>query len=506
MAAPNAPGLRQAMAGLHLWAGLLGGWLLIAIFVTGGISYYRDELTQWLRPEIPARPAALDQATAAQRALGTLARQGAGFDEWHVILPGARANAIEVAWERGDTRERALLDPTSGALLAPRATQGGEFFYYFHFSLHYLPATLGRWIVGLCTIMSLVVVVSGIVIHRRIFKDFFTFRPGKGQRSWLDAHNGFSVLSLPFHLMILYTGLVTLMFFYMPWPALAAFGPQQARSEMAKVMQPRFDTPARSGSAAPLASLAPLMAQADARWGSDKVGRIVVTHPGDGAARIAIVRGDGDRVSVAPSWLLFDGVSGALLATHDSASPAIRTWGGAYALHLGRFADPLLRLLYFLSSLAGAAMVATGMVLWAVKRRQKSPRPGFGLLLVERGNVACVAGLSIAVAGFMLANRLLPLDLAARAQWEIHCFFAVWGLAALFAACRPAAQGWRALALASGALWASLPLVNIVTTGRLFPAFDAAFIGMAGLSWLVSRRWRSPSRYPPAYNPGRNAR
>lgn len=506
MATSNQAGLRQAMAGLHLWAGLLGGWLLIAIFVTGGISYYRDELTQWLRPEIPARPAVLDQTATAQRALDTLSRPGNGADEWQLILPGARSNAIEAAWERGDTRERALLDPASGAVLAPRDTQGGEFFYYFHFSLHYLPATLGRWIVGLCTIMSLAVVVSGIVIHRRVFKDFFTFRPGKGQRSWLDAHNGFSVLSLPFYLMILYTGLVTLMFFYMPWPALAAFGPQQARSEMAKVMQPRFDTPARSGSAAPLADLAPLMREAKLRWGDDKVGRIVVTHPGDSNARIAIVRGDGDRVSVAPSWLLFDGASGALLANHDEASATIKTWGATYALHLGRFADPLLRLLYFLSSMAGAAMVASGMVLWAVKRRQKAAHASFGLLLVERGNVACVAGLSIAVAVFLLANRLLPPGLPARAAWEVHCFFMAWGLATLCAAWRPVAQGWRALGLVSSALWACLPLVNLVTTGRSFAAFDAAFVCMAGIGWVVSRRSRSPSRYPPAYNPGQNAR
>lgn len=494
------------MAGLHLWAGLLGGWLLFAIFITGGISYYRDELTQWLRPEIPARPALLDQVAAAQRALDRLAQQGAGADSWQIVLPGPRANATEVAWERGDSRERALLDPASGAVLAPRATLGGEFFYYFHFSLHYLPATLGRWIVGLCTIMSLAVVVSGIVIHRRIFSDFFTFRPGKGQRSWLDAHNGFSVLALPFHLMILYTGLVTLMFFYMPWTALAAFGPQQARSEMAKVMQPRFDTPARSGQAARLTGLAPLMAQAQQRWGQDKVGRIVVRHPGDSVARIAIVRGDSDRVSVAPSWLLFDGVSGALLDKHQTSSAAVGAWGGAYALHLGRFADPLLRWLYFMSSLAGAAMVATGMMLWAAKRRQKATRSHIGLLLVERGNVACVAGLSIAVAAFLLANRLLPSNLPARPEWEVHCFFLAWTAAATAAACRPAPQGWRALALVSALLWACLPPLSAWTTGRLFPAFDAAFVCMAAISWLLSRRSRSPSRYRPAYNPGQSAR
>jgi hypothetical protein len=62
----------------------------------------------------------------------------------------------------------------------------------------------------------LVAIVSGVITHRRIFADFFTFRRNKGQRSWLDAHNATAVLALPFHLMITYTGLITLMFMIMP--------------------------------------------------------------------------------------------------------------------------------------------------------------------------------------------------------------------------------------------------------------------------------------------------
>ena len=46
-----------------------------------------------------------------------------------------------------------------------------------------------------------------MVTHRRIFKDFFTFRPAKGgQRAWLDAHNVTGVLVLPFYLMITFSG------------------------------------------------------------------------------------------------------------------------------------------------------------------------------------------------------------------------------------------------------------------------------------------------------------
>lgn len=231
---------------------------------------------------------------------------------------------IEAAWETGDAGERALLDPASGAVLRPRATEAGEFFYYLHFSLHYLPGALGRWIAGLCAMMALAALVSGVIVHRRIFSDFFTFRPGKGQRSWLDAHNVCSVLALPFYLMIVYSGLVTLMLTYMPWGALAVFG-QQARPAMVRVMQARFDTSGRSGVAAALIDIGPLMAQADARWGADSTGRVIVTDPGDVSARVAIVRSDNKRLSVSPSYLLFDGASGALLATHDSASAALTT-------------------------------------------------------------------------------------------------------------------------------------------------------------------------------------
>ena len=56
---------------------------------------------------------------------------------------------------------------------------------------------LGVWIVGLAAMAMLVAIISGIIIHKKIFKDFFTFRPGKGQRSWLDGHNASAVLLLP---------------------------------------------------------------------------------------------------------------------------------------------------------------------------------------------------------------------------------------------------------------------------------------------------------------------
>ena len=59
------PGIRQSMSDLHTWAGLLLGWVLYAMFLTGTVSYFKDELSQWMRPELTRSAQVPDQAVAA---------------------------------------------------------------------------------------------------------------------------------------------------------------------------------------------------------------------------------------------------------------------------------------------------------------------------------------------------------------------------------------------------------------------------------------------------------
>ena len=44
----KAEGLRQSMSWLHTWSGLLLGWLLYAVFFTGTLSYFVDEIDDGL--------------------------------------------------------------------------------------------------------------------------------------------------------------------------------------------------------------------------------------------------------------------------------------------------------------------------------------------------------------------------------------------------------------------------------------------------------------------------
>lgn len=492
-------GIRQSMSDLHSWAGLLLGWILYAMFMTGTVSYFKDELSQWMRPELAHQTQIPDQAAAAQRIADELGQIAPGSPQWSIRLPDARSNSVSAFW-RIASREpgrrafgEAYFDPVTGQKVASRETLGGEFFYRFHFQFHYMPVVWGRWIAGAAAMFMLVAIISGVITHKKIFTDFFTFRWGRGQRSWLDVHNALSVFGLPFHVMITYTGLVTLMAMYMPWGDQAAFKTPAERQQLTAELSVFIQPGRPSGQAAPLASVEEMVRQAQMRWGHDNVGRVTITHAGDAAARVAVARGEAGRVSMSPQYMEFEGTTGRLLAVREAVGPAAETRGVLYALHLGRFSDTATRWLYFLVSFAGTAMVGTGLVMWTVKRRQKLPdpaQPHFGFRLVERLNVASIAGLSIAMTLFLWGNRLLPTGLSERAQWEIHVFFIAWALALAHAMLRPARTAWIEQLWAAAALLALLPVLNAVLTPRALwrslAEGDGVFVAVDLMCWALA--------------------
>lgn len=479
-------GLRQSMAWVHTWAGLLVCWLLLLVFMGGTASYYKHEITFWMKPELHKAanaPSRVTPSASATLAVRELQQQAPKANAWFLDLPHERNPLIYASWtnppRKGMTREERraafrtqnfTLDPLTGAkTAAPRDTRGGEFLYRLHFDLYYMSAIWGRWIVGVAAMFMLVAIVSGVITHKRIFKDFFTFRPKKGQRSWLDAHNVTAVLALPFHLMITYTGLVTLMFMYMPSPTKVLYGAEQ--NTMFSEVFPNAERVKPAREFAPLADLAPMLEQAQRAWGQAP-SRIVVSNPNDANARVELHRPGGQQLSNVEPTMTFDGASGALLSGPKPLSATLDARGAIYGLHVAHFADTLLRALFFLCGLAGTAMVATGALLWGVKERQKyakavakGGRVGFGVRLVDALNIGAIAGLPIAFAVYFWANRLLPVEMAARSNAEANCFFIAWGVAALLAQIRPTRGMWRIQLSVGAALFVGLPLLNAVTTG-----------------------------------------
>lgn len=463
---------RQSQTLLHTWSGLLLGWLLFVIFVAGSIAFWREGLNRWMRPELAPITQPYQVLEGAKRYLEKVAPDSSS---WFIAMPTTRSAGSQVFWQPAESegkrrrRDTQAIIGANGDPVAARETRGGEFFYRFHFDLHYMPVIWARWIVGLAAMMMFVAIVTGIVAHKKIFKDFFTLRRGKGQRSWLDGHNATAVLALPFHLMITYTGLVTLMAMLMPWAVVATYADP---NKLYEVLYPNAGETERSGTAAPLADLPTVVRDAERRFGAP-VGYIEVRNPGDAAARITVTRASSTMLSSQTPRITYDGITGKPIWQSPLPGAAAVTAGAMIGLHAGRYAGDGLRLIYFLCGVGGALMVGSGLVMWTVKRRERLPdptRPYFGFRVVERLNIAVVAGFPASIACMFWANRLLPVSLPHRADWEVHCLFLAWGAACVVALVLKPRHGWVALLGATGGLLALLPVYNLFGTQRGLPA------------------------------------
>ena len=117
-----------------------------------------------------------------------------------------------------------------------------------------------------------------VITHKKFFTDFLTFRPGQGQRSWLDIHNVLSVTALPFHLVLTYSGLVFFVFTYMSPVLDTTYGRDQRDRFFDEAFRnPPIPEPARV--AAPLAPLASMYETAERHWGRCRCGWCPSTTP-----------------------------------------------------------------------------------------------------------------------------------------------------------------------------------------------------------------------------------
>lgn len=406
----------------------------------------------------------------------------------------------------------------------------------FHYTLH--GGMAGYWLVGWITACMLLALVSGVVVHKRIFKDFFTFRPGKGQRSWLDAHNLSAVLTLPFLFMIGYTGLTFFYSSYLPWPVQAAYGDAEgayARYE-AELSPAQPAPPGILVSTARLPDLQQLLARAQAISGQPPA-LIVIQAPGTVHSVVEVIgrkpEGGADRhLLTEASRVTFDAASGALLQQHG-AHPhvigAVQVHETIEALHKADFGGWPMKWLYFISGLLGTAMIAVGTLLFSIKRRKRSEHE-FGAATagiyrcVEAFNVASLAGVALASIVYLHGNRLLPLEMSDRSAWEIRIFLAACAASVLHALWRPPRLAWIEQLWLAAALCLALPLVNMATTGQGLlmylqrGAWQQAGVELVALAFglllarmalMLQRRWprapeaartaKPPAGWEPAY-------
>ncbi|WP_219209586.1 PepSY-associated TM helix domain-containing protein [Variovorax boronicumulans] len=533
---------RLTMAWLHTWFGLVLGFVLMVVFFFGSLSVFDREIDRWAIPESRFAPQPMPSfdkvllpvfqdmkaspesiAQARSRVNGPMAESFPVIKSWGAYtthrdpvlglfssyeLPNAKDPEDGVFGTR-------TIDPRSGKSLPDDHLKiGSQFFYPLHYSLHLEWKNLGYWIVGFAALIMLVALVSGVVMHRKIFRELFTFRPKKHtQRSALDLHNLTGVVALPFHFIFAFSGLVIFGGIYFPvtHTQLEPLHEMHEKHEALETGLPHD----RAGVAGPLASVDAMVAEAQRRWAAKDmagdVGFLSVQHVGDANSYVSVYRAGTDRIALTGEGMHFKAATGELLREDPPLTPVASINTFLTGLHLQHFRHWLLRWLYVLGGLAGCACIATGFIFFVEKRKRQHAKQGKGgARWVDGFAVTTVTGMLVAALAMLIGNRLLPDVMPAgwpgKGDAEKYIFWGAWVLAGLHGLWRTApvaearmAPAWAEQCGAIAALAVTAVLLNWATTGdhllrtlgeRYWPVagVDLFLLASAAIAIAVARK------------------
>lgn len=453
-------GIRQSMAWLHSWTGLIFGWLVFAIFLMGSLSYYRHEINLWMQPALAQYE--VKQDIAIKTAYQYLQEKAPDAKSWYLTIATPESPVNTMYWEKADgSYGNATLDANTGKELQLSATLGGDFFYRFHYQLFGIPIIVGRLVVCLAAFIMLIALVSGIITHKKIFTDFFTLRTFKSQRSWLDFHNISSVVALPFFLTITFTGLAIFFYLYLPWGMQKLYpeNPYQYFTEIRTktVLENQLIQPAQN------LAIEKLLSQVQQSWGKQPLSTMSVKNPNTNQAQITFIQKEDRTITRNQPQITLNASTGKVLEDTRNNSPIATLNAGVYGLHMATFAQPLLRLGFFFSGILGCVMIASGLLLWSLKRQiqNKNSQFHFGHYLVDRLNVAAFVGLPCATVAYLSANRLFTIT-SSTINYEIYSFFFVWLISLIIALITKKQHLWRTQLSVFIMLCIALPILNLI--------------------------------------------
>jgi len=515
---------RHSMTWLHTWFGLVLGYVLVVVFFFGSLSVFDREIDRWAIPSsrfeaqpMPSFDRLLEPAfrsilpdEAEYEAADALVTQplppreqlepeewwaytthrdpvlgiGAGFGLPHPKDPEAH-NHVHGSM---------TIDPRSGKVIpSDQLALGSGFFYPLHYSLHIEWLGLGYWIVGLAALVMLAALVSGVVMHRKVFRELFRFRPQKRtQRSALDLHNLTGIVALPFHFMFALSGLVIFSGIYLP-VADTMLKPLHDAHEKEEEAQTGLPHDA-AGVPAKLVSVDAMVAEAQRRWAArdmaGDVGFLVVNHVDDANLTVSVYRAGTDRIASVGEGVHFKGTTGEVLHEDPPQTQVSSVNEFVTGLHLQHFKHWLLRWFYFVGGLAGCACIATGFIFFVEKRKRQHAASGAGgSRWVDALAVATVTGMVVATLAMLVANRLLSEDLAGRDGWEKTAFWGTWLLAFFHAALRTTpmrearrSPAWSEQCALIAVLAVCAVLLNWISTGdHLLRTIGAGYWPVAGI-------------------------
>lgn len=365
----------KSLYDVHSWAGFIVGIALFVVCTSGAIAVFNPEIDQWANPALQVTeigPVRVD----ADAALETLSRAApiASHEAAYFYLPADMHGLYGLsAPTEADPQRKLYVNAYTGAMTAPRNNHVYNFLRHLH--VRFLLDSYGRLVVGLIGMAMLVSIITGVLIYKHIFRDFFRMRWRKAKNPRLtlaDFHRLIGVWALAFHLIIGATG---------AWLGLEGYATDAvanaqrifARNEVSSMADP----PVAIGGPepAPMASVALMVTRAEAVIPQFEPTNLELENWGTTAAKLT-VRGDlPGLIQKSSAWVSFDAATATRLEIYDVRQKSVWTQL-RYALeplHYGYYGGVWLKICYLILGLLPAVLSVTGALIWFERRRRPTP-------------------------------------------------------------------------------------------------------------------------------------
>ncbi|MGH0032569.1 MAG: PepSY-associated TM helix domain-containing protein [Myxococcota bacterium] len=358
---------RRAFA-LHSLLGLTTGLVWTVFVLSGVLLMFRPEIelaaNAWRRVEPLAERAPPDAWLAAVADRADLAASR----EIQIVWPHARTDTA-VVWVHGaGSYARFDVDPYRAAIVEGEASRFMGTVRDLH--THLLLGDPGRWLGGGVSLAAAWLLLGGLGMGGRVFRDAFRLRTRRGGAMLLsDLHKRIGLWTLPLLALYAFTGVAY------EWGHVVGHGPQAARFDgdlWAMYRAAGAPPSVERGTPAPTPPIADFVGTLQHTLPGSRPVRVRILGYGDAAAVVSIAgERDGD---LAPSSLLLNlrATTGEVLLEKnvESLGPFERTNQALHALHYGHYRSLPLRVLHAAASLAIGVLPLLGIALWALRRRR----------------------------------------------------------------------------------------------------------------------------------------
>ena len=474
---------------IHSWVGALTAILIFVIAFTGSVSVFgRPEIKIWAH-EVSHVPAEVDPQRIEELVRGHAAEMPVEYlDEIQVLMPGVRRTPhLSIYFEKETELESGriehhvirfdhhpktyeLVDRREGdpqELFESERKDIADFIIKFHADLH-LGDPLGLLLTGLLGLTLFASIVTGVITHRKVLKDAFTFRPFRSMRLlFTDTHKVLGVWGMLFHGTIAFTGAFLGLAVVILLPAAAFVSFEGDLDRMVETYLP-LDMPEKSGTPAEL-RVADVLVAAAAPGNGPIVGAQILAGTDENAVvLINTLAGEGiigethryrvDGTELESTYTQFSRLGGAAGPLLDAMFP----------LHFGNFGGVIVKFIWFALGIGTAFLAVSGAMIW-IERRVYGSTGSLSVASyrrISRLTVGACAGVVLATALLFHLQLLVLSQVNNTTPWIISGFFGSWAAAIAWSMLRSNDyQTTRELLALTGALAALVPVVNGVVTG-----------------------------------------